>query len=209
MKHLVDPATTPRAKAFSLWMKSPMPMVTLTKTMDITHLVKVSRKSGLKLNMLMCYCIGQAASTMQQFYLLPEKGGLMQYDSLAINVIVPNREGDINSCDILFTEDLQKFNADYLSLTKKASEECQSSFLENDMVIGTSTLVQTEIDSVINQYTELFVNPMVMWGKYRKGFWKDTLPVSLQYHHAQMDGTHGATFLARLQEKISQLKISL
>jgi chloramphenicol O-acetyltransferase type A len=205
MKHLIPPESTPRAKAYELWMQSPMPMVTLTKTMDITHLLRYSRRHNLKLNMLMCYCIGSAASSMEQFYLLPQKDGMMQYDTLAVNVIVTNKEGGINSCDIHFTEDLQEFNNQYLALTKKAAETCTSSFLDDDMVVGTSTLVQTEIDSVINQYTELFVNPMVMWGKYRKGFLKATLPVSLQYHHSQMDGTHGARFLERLQKNIETL----
>lgn len=205
MKTEINPAETPRAQAFDLWMTSPMPMVTLTRTFDITHIVRVSRKRKLKLNMLMCYCIGRAASKMEQFFLLPEKGKLMKFDSLAINVIVPNAKGGINSCDIHYTENLVQFNADYLKLTKQVSESCQSSFLEEDMVIGTSTLVQTEIDSVINQYTDKFVNPMVMWGKYRTKWWKKSLPISLQYHHVQMDGTHGATFLALLQKEFDRI----
>ena len=70
------------------------------------------------------------------------------------------------------------------------------------MVIGTSTLVQTELDCIVNQYTELFRNPIVMWGKYRKGFWRTTLPVSFQFHHVQMDGMHAATFLQTLQQEM-------
>lgn len=206
MKVEINPAETPRAQAFDLWMTSPMPMVTLTRTFDITHIVRVSRKKKLKLNMLMCYCIGRAASKMEQFFLLPEKGKLMKFDSLAVNVIVPNAKGGINSCDIHYTENLAQFNADYLKLTKQVSESCQSSFMEDDMVIGTSTLVQTEIDSVINQYTDKFVNPMVMWGKYRTNWWKKSLPISLQYHHVQMDGTHGATFLALLQKEFDKIQ---
>lgn len=207
MKQEVDPKTTPRAKAFELWMKSPMPMVTLTKTMDIRHLTRLSKKSGLKLNMLMCFCIGRAASQMEQFFLLPHKEGMFRYDTLAINVIVPNKQGGINSCDVHYDSDIQKFNDEYLKLTRQVSESCESFSCEEDMVIGTSTLVQTEIDSIINQYTELFVNPMVMWGRYRKKFLKDVLPISFQYHHTQMDGTHGAAFLAKLQQEIALLKL--
>ena len=42
MKQEIDPKNTSRAQAFELWMKSPMPMVTLTKTFDVTRLRKVS-----------------------------------------------------------------------------------------------------------------------------------------------------------------------
>ena len=58
----VNPAETSRAYAFEMWMKAPMPMVTLFKALNVSRLVKISRKTGLKFNMLMCYCIGKAAS---------------------------------------------------------------------------------------------------------------------------------------------------
>ena len=203
----IDPHNTPRAKAFELWMNSPMPMVTLTKTFDISRLVKLGRKNKLKLNMLLCYCIGKAASQMEEFYLLPQKDKMLKYDTLAVNVIVPNRQGGINSCDIHFTDDLEQFNRDYLDLTEKAAETCESSFLENDMVIGTSAMIATEIDTIVNQYTELFSNPMVMWGKCRERFLKTVLPISFQFHHVQMDGMEAARFLENLQKTMNALAI--
>ena len=73
------------------------------------------------------------------------------------------------------------------------------------MVIGTSAMKQTELDCIVNQYTDQFSNPMVMWGKYRKGLLGTTLPVSFQFHHVQMDGGHAAIFLDELQKAIKTL----
>ena len=165
-------------------------------------MLKFSRKTGTKFNMLMCWCIGKAASQVKEFFLLPEKGKLFQYDRLAINVIVTNRNGGLNSCDIPFTDDLQHFNRDYLELTATVANECKSTFLEDHMVVGTSAMIQTELDCIVNQYTDQFCNPMVMWGKYRKSLFKATLPVSFQFHHVQMDGGQAARFLDELQRKI-------
>ncbi len=202
MKQEINPKDTRRAQAFELWMKSPMPMVTLTKTFDVTRLRKVSRRRGLKFNMLLCWCIGKAASRTDEFYLLPEQGKLYKYDRLSINVIVNNKEGGINSCDIPYTDDLKQFNADYIALTQSAYISCQSSFVEDSMVIGTSAMTYTELNCIVNQYTDLFCNPMVMWGKYRKGWLHTTLPISFQFHHVQMDGGHAARFLEELQKTI-------
>ena len=94
MKREVDPKETTRAQAFELWMKAPNPMVTFFKTLDVTRLVRVSRRSGLKFNMLMDWCIGKAASDIKEFYLLPIGDKLVQYDALAVNTIVKNRYGD-------------------------------------------------------------------------------------------------------------------
>ena len=202
MKTEVNPKDTDRAEAFEMWMTSPMPMVTLTKTFDVSNLLKASRKSGVKFNALLCWCIGKAATQVKEFYLLPEQDKLYQYDSIAVNVIVNNIKGAINSCDIPYTEDIAKFVDTYNVLTRQAAEECKSSFLDDYMIVGTSAMVQTELDCIVNQYTDKFSNPMVMWGKYRKGCFKTTLPISFQFHHVQMDGGHGAMFLELLQREI-------
>jgi len=207
MKQEIDPKDTNRAVAFELWMKSPMPMVTLTKTFDVTRLYKESKQRGLKFNMLLCWCIGKVASRMEEFYLLPEQGNLYKCDRLAINVIVNNKEGGINSCDIPYTDDLKRFGEDYMTLTLAAGMSCQSSFVDDAMVIGTSAVTGTELDSIVNQYCGQFNNPMVMWGRYRKHWFKVTLPISFQFHHVQMDGSHAAYFLEELQKTIKAVKV--
>ena len=205
MRVEVNPMDTIRGEAFDLWMSSPMPMVTLTKTFDVSKVLKKSKKLGVGFNVMLCWCIAKAASQMELFYLLPELGKLFKYDSLAINVIVKNRKGGINSCDIPFDGDMKKFIEEYKVLTSGVSEECKSLFLEDYMVVGTSAMIQTELDCIVNQYTDKFCNPMVMWGKYRKGWFKTLLPISFQFHHVQMDGGDGARFLELLQGEICGL----
>ena len=205
MKREINPQETSRADAFSLWMSSPMPMVTLVKTFNVSNIVKYSKRHDMSFNMLLCWCIGKAASKMEEFYLLPENGKLYQYDKLAVNVIVNNKKGGINSCDIPFCEDIRQFQDKYSILTQSASDSCESRFVDDAMVVGTSAMIATELDCIVNQYTDKFCNPMVMWGKYRKGWFKSTLPLSFQFHHVQMDGGHGAKFLEILQHTINNL----
>ena len=205
MKREINPQETSRADAFSLWMSSPMPMVTLVKTFNVSKIVKYSKRHDMSFNMLLCWCIGKAASKMEEFYLLPENGKLYHYDKLAVNVIVNNKKGGINSCDIPFCEDIKEFQDKYSVLTHSASDSCESSFVDDAMVIGTSAMIATELDCIVNQYTDKFCNPMVMWGKYRKEWFKTSLPISFQFHHVQMDGGHGAKFLELLQHTINNL----
>ena len=205
MKREIDPKNTKRSQAFELWMTSPMPMVTLTKSFNVTRVLNASKRSGIKFNALLCWCIGKAASGIDEFYTLPEQGKLFKYDSIAINVIVNNCKGGINSCDIAYTDDREEFAREYNLLTAQAAAECRSSFLEDCMIVGTSAMIETELDCIVNQYTDKFCNPMVMWGKYRRNWLNVTLPISFQFHHVQMDGGHGAAFLERLQKEINSL----
>ena len=205
MKTEINPQETSRAEAFSLWMTSPVPMVTLVKTFDVSRIIKVSRRTGIKFTVLMCWCLGKAAKDIKEFYILPGQGKLFQFDRLAINIVVQNVKGGISLCDVPYSDDIKQFNADYLELTGQAAKTCKSSALEDYMIIGTSALPQTELDCIVNQYSGRYNNPFLAWGRYRKGLFKTTLPISFQFHHAQMDGAHACHFLDNLQDEINRL----
>ena len=202
----VNPQSTSRAQAFELWMKAPNPMVTFFKTVDVTRLVRMSRKKGYKFNMLLDWCIGKAASTIKEFYLLPVGDKLMQYDNLAVNTIVKNNTGEVSSCDILYTDDIDQFNRQYLEYTSMVAESRNDRDLSGEcMVIGTSAIIDTEIDGAVGMNSGIFNNPFLIWGRYRKKCFRYKLPISIQFHHTQMDGAHVGKFLANLQEVINNL----
>ena len=203
----VNPQTTTRAYAFEMWMNAPMPMVTFFKTLDVSNLVKISRKRRLKFNMLMCYCIEMAASKVKEFYMLPVGDKLMEYSSIAVNTIVANSAGEVSSCDLPFNDDLQQFNKDYLRLTQQVAQSCIDHDLSHQsMVIGTSALAQYEIDGAVAMYSGIFNNPFMIWGKYKRTWLKTTLIVSFQFHHTQMDGAHAARFLDYIQKEINLIR---
>lgn len=206
---VIDPKTTTRASAYELWMSAPNPMVTFFKTLDVTPLVRFSRKHGYKFNMLLCWCIGKAASGIKEFYLLPVGRELLKYDNIAVNTIVKNKTGEVSSCDVPFSNDLARFNADYLRLTRAATESCENHDLTDSMVIGTSAIIDTEIDGAVGMNSGIFNNTFIIWGKYHKGLFKTTLKLSFQFHHTQMDGAHAGRFLQRLQENICALKTEM
>lgn len=203
----IQPKDTTRAVAYELWMNAPNPMVTFFKTLDVTNLLKVSKRKQMKFNMLMDYCIGKAASDIKEFYMLPVGDKLMQYDTLAVNTIVKNKTGEVSSCDILFEEELDTYNRQYLKYTGWVAESCRDRDLsENSMVIGTSAIVDTEIDGAVGMNSGIFNNPFIIWGRYKKKWFRYYLTISFQFHHTQMDGAHAGRFLGNLQREIDCLK---
>ena len=203
----LNPKDTTRAMAYELWMKAPNPMVTFFKTLDVTNLIRISKRKGMKFNMLIDYCIGKAAVGVKEFYILPVGEKLMQYDKIAVNTIVKNKDGEVSSCDILYVEDLEEYNKQYLKYTVQVAENCQDRDLSNDsMVIGTSAIIDTELDGAVGMNSGIFNNPFIIWGKYKKKWFRYYLALSFQFHHTQMDGAHAGRFLANLQNEISSLK---
>ncbi len=201
----INPKETSRASAFELWMKAPNPMVTFFKTFDVMPLINKSKTTGMKFNMLLDWCIGKAASTVKEFYILPVGDKLIRYDKIAVNTIVKNKNGEVSSCDIAYAEKIEQFNADYLKYTMQVYNSCADCDLSEEyMVIGTSAIVDTEIDGAVGMNSGVFNNPFMIWGKYRIDGDKATLPVSFQFHHTQMDGAHAGAFLRNLEKEIAK-----
>ena len=141
------------------------------------------------------------------FDFLPVDEKLIQYDTIAINTITQNAEGEVSSCDLLFLEELDAFNQEYLTYTTQAAQRCEDRDLSAEsMVIGTSAILDTELDGVVGMNSGIFNNPFLFWGKYRKRLFRYALPVSFQFHHTQMDGAHAGRFLENLQKEIQRLK---
>ena len=55
------------------------------------------RLLNYEFNMLLDWCIGKAASAIKEFYLLPVGNKLIQYESIAVNTIVKNKEKEVLS----------------------------------------------------------------------------------------------------------------
>ena len=106
----------------------------------------------------------------------------------------------------LYTEDLETFNLDYLNYTAQTAGTAQDRDLSADsMVIGTSAIVDTEIDGAVGMNSGIFNNPFMIWGRYRRKVFRYYLSVSFQFHHTQMDGAHAGRFLRNLQNEINRL----
>ena len=194
--------------AYELWMKAPNPMVTFFKTLDVTNLIKISKRKHMKFNMLLDYCIGKAGIGQKEFYLLPVGDKLMQFDNIAINTMVKNHTGEVSSCDIAFNGDFDCYNRDYLKYTTEVAQTCIDRDLSEDhMVIGTSAVIDTELVFAGGMYSGIYNNPFIIWGRYSRHYFRYYLNLSFQFHHTQMDGAHATRFLNSIQKEINDLRL--
>ena len=116
--------------------------------------------------------------------------------------LVKNKTGEVSSCDVPYSDDQRQFERDYLRLTTQVAENCQNHNIHDKMVIGTSAVVDTELDAAVGMYSGIFNNPFIIWGRYRRRLLKTTLTVSFQFHHTQMNGAHAGRFLSLVQKGI-------
>ena len=204
----IDPKDTSREKAFAFWKHAAMPIVTVSKTLDISHLLSVSRKNKYRFNMLMCWCISRAAALMEQFYIFPARESLIFSDSLAVSTMVKTLDGSICRCDIPLCYSVDLFNREYMMLTRHVQNTCKPYDISDSYaVINTIAFPEHEFDGFTSAYSAADSRPSLVWGKYRKRLFKTLLPISFSFHHAQMDELHAMMFLDLLQKEINKVSM--
>lgn len=200
----IDPEMTPRAQSYKDFIVAPMPMVSMFFTKDVTRLVRKSKK-GYKSNMLMCYCIGQAAQKIPEMLYQIRDTTMLKYDKFAIDVIVRNKKGTLSYVDIPVVDDLEEFNRLYLERTKECAERSENLYITDASIICTSALVKYDIDGVVNLYHKEYDHHFLSWGRFTKHWFRYKLKISMQWHHALLDGGHACMFIEELQKQFDRL----
>lgn len=206
MSKEIEPQESRRAEAYGRWMAAPQPMVTFFKTLNVSHLLHIGRKYNYKFQMLMCWCIIRAAAQMEEFYTLPAAETLIQYDSLAVSLVVRTLDGGLHRCEIPLSYSIDLFNRDYLVHTRHVQNTCEDLCCRGErMVIDTVAFPTMALDGIVAPRDGTRLNPSLHWGQMRRGLFRTTLPVSFQFHHAQMDEPHAMVFFDLLQKEINKV----
>ena len=200
----IDPELTPRTQSYNDFINAPMPMVTLFKTIDVTRLVKKSRQ-GYKYNMLMCYCIGQAAKQIPEMLFQIREKTMLKYGKFAIDVIVGTKSGALGYCDVPVVDDIEEFNRLYLERTAAVRDSGENMDITDSSIICTSALVKYDIDGVVNLYHTIYDHPFLAWGKSTRQWFRTKQKLSFQWHHVIMDGVHACRFLEEIERAIGRL----
>ncbi len=209
MVEKINPKDTDRAWSFEAWKNAVNPMVVIFSKINVTKLKKVSKKTGLKFNMLLCYCILKASRQIKEFFMFPTKTEFLKYDELTISVVAPKKSGGLSFCYVPFSESVKEFSNNYNRLVKEVYETEKEVNKKDDVgFVGTSAIINRDIDGLVNMYNPDFTVPYFVWGKYRKKFFrKYEISMSLNFNHIQMDGQEAAESLNLIQKAIDDLTI--
>lgn len=195
------PIGTSRQSTYEDFKESACPTIMLCKEFDITRVVRYAKRHRMKLNMLLCWIIGKAASDIREFYVLYDQHLLHEYDTLSLNVVVDAGDA-IFLCDVPYCPSLEQFAADYDRICAETIATRSNILSDDHARVGTSTLIQTELTFCTGGYNEKYTNPFITWGRYHKGWFKTTLPITIRVHHIQMDGGQCARLLANMESVI-------
>lgn len=208
MKKIVTPAEVGRQLEYDCWMNSKMPMAHITVTLDVTHIVRYCKKrSNVPLNAAMCYCIARAVNQIHEGHILVEGDHLLWGDTVNVQTILKDSKGSLRFCDLPTLDDFDEYISQYHRLVKEVYDSCSHHFEPDRIIMGTSCIsTRVPIDAAVNQWVDSFQNLFLMWGAYRPCFFrKYKLPMSIQFHHVQINGGEICHFFELLQKEFDSL----
>lgn len=203
----IDIQTWARREHFNRYSTIDYPHFNMCANVDLSAFNSTLKQQGVSFTVALVYVITRAANAVPEFRQRIRPGMVVEHEIVhpSMTILV---EGDLFSfCSMNYTEDFSAFEANAAEAIARVKE---NPTLEEDP--GQDNLLfMTAIPWV--SFTS-FMHPIHLhpidsvprfaWGKYFEEGDRLKMPLSVQGHHALMDGLHMGRYYAHVQELLDQ-----
>jgi chloramphenicol O-acetyltransferase type A len=195
--------TWPRREYFKLYNSFDHPHFNLCANVDLTAFYPVIKQQNISITIAIVYIISRAANTIPEFRYRIRGGDVIEHAIVHPSTTILTGDQLFSFCTIEYTQDFSVFAA-------RATE--QINYVRNHLTIKDKSgqddlLFMTAIPWI--SFTS-FMHPINLnpadsiprfaWGKFIKDGNPMKMPLSVQGHHALMDGIHMARYYELVQE---------
>jgi chloramphenicol O-acetyltransferase type A len=199
----IDLSTWPRRKHFEVFSAFDYPHINLCANVEITAFQPFVKQRALSFNLTLVYLLTRAANAIPEFRYRIRDQQVVEHDVVHPSTTILT-EGDLFSfCTIPYVEDYGTFveQAGAIIAHTKEHPRLEDEPGQDDLLFMTSLpwVSFTSLQHPIHMHPVDSV-PRISWGKFfTQG---DTLkmPLSVQVHHALLDGVHLGRYYALVQE---------
>jgi chloramphenicol O-acetyltransferase type A len=208
MAKYLDMATWSRRELFEFFINYTNPYFNVCTQVDVTQLLElVHDRPGIKTSSAIHYFALRIANEIEPFRYRLKDGKVFVYDVVngGTTVLMPNESFAYAYFD--YQRNFEKFVSDM----SKAVDEIRTSTgplkpTMRDDVIYHTTLPWISFTSFAHARTPGRGDsiPRIVFGKFSKQGERLIMPISVEVHHALMDGLHVGRYLTRLEEALAE-----
>ena len=182
----------------------------LTVNIDVTKLLSYIKRNNLRFYPTFTWIVTKAINNQLEFKMgFDEKKNLGYYDVIYPAYAVFNEKTKI--ADSLCTEYTDDFNAFYNKMISDMDSfekfGIRSNRHPNTFIVSCVPWLSYSSFTTNNESDNMFLFPMVVWGKYFEQGDKILMPLTLQIHHAVADGYHCSLFYKDIEDIINTLEM--
>lgn len=193
-----------RKKHFEFFKGMNHPHFGITANVDITALLPYIKANKLRTSTTIVYLISKAANAITEFRWRIRENEIVEHEKVHPSFTVPTQEADVFSfCTVEFNANAQTF----LQNAKKQIDAMYTnpSFEDEEgrddyLFLSAMPWVSfTGLQHAMHYHPGDSV-PRITWGKFFEQNEKIVMPVSVQAHHALVDGRHVGQYYELLEE---------
>lgn len=204
----IDLATWPRADQFRLFRGYAKPHFATTARVDATHLMATRKPQGVSPYRACLYAIGAGLHAVPELLTRFRGDTVLRHDAVALSMTVPRDNGGFTFGYVPFDPDFARFDARAARLIAQAAAtpDLKENAGQRDDVAFLSCLPwldYTSLDNAVAGPQDCI--PRVSWGKIvdRGGRWD--MAMTLEVHHALVDGAHVGRYFAAVQDALDRV----
>ena len=193
--------TWARRKHYEFFKAFDAPHFNVTANVDVTKLYTYAKESGQSFFKLFLYGAVKTANEIPELRYRIRGDEVVEHEIVHPSFTVMLDEDVFNFCAAKFSADLPTFLEEVTARMEQATEEVVVGDEEpDDLLYITSVpwVTFTSITHPTNRQQQDSV-PRIAWGKFERQGSRMVMPLSVQAHHALVDGVHIGKYYEKLQ----------
>ncbi len=203
MYKVIDLEDWERKDHFQFFKDYESPQFSITANLNITETLRYREKHNLPFFLTVLYCTLRSINEIEEFRTRCKKNKIILYEQVGVGFTYQFEKQKLYSnCIAEYFEDFRTFIEETTNvINKEKVNPTLKTENKRDDLIYTSCLPWLSFTSFTNPYknkSDDFI-PRVVWGKCFEENDNIKIPISLQVHHAIVDGHHASEFYKKLQ----------
>ena len=206
MRH-IHLETWPRRELFKVFSTWDYPHFSMCANVDMTAFYTVVKQRGISFTVATVYILARAANAIPEFRYRIRLGEVVEHEIVHPSTTILTNEDLFSFCTIDYVEDFSEFAARAADKIAYVQEHLTLEYdPERDDLLFMTAIPWVSFTSFMHP---LHLHPAdsvprFAWGKFFEEGKFLKMPLSVQAHHALMDGIHMGRFFAEVQGYLQQ-----
>ena len=204
----VDIASWPRRTTFEFFKDYQDPFFNFTANVDVTHLRKFCRENSLSFSIAALFYAQRAANSIREFRFRMVGEKVVEFESVEATQTILNDDETFSFCYFESRPNVFEYEAagriarkKYLKLKTFDVEADRIDLIYYSVIPWVSFTSFKHASICDNRQTV----PRVVFGRIFESGARQLMPLSVEAHHAMMDGIHVGRFFERFQSAVDEL----
>ena len=208
----IDLETWPRRAHFEVFSNFDYPHFNLCANVDLTAFFPAVKQHGISINVAIVYLLARAANTIPEFRQRIRGKNVVEHEIVHPSSTILTDDDLFTFCTFEYHEDFSEFAASAVERIAhvKAHPTLEDEPEKDDLLFMTSIpwVSFTSLMHPLQLYPADSV-PRFAWGKFFEEGEHLKMPLSVQGHHALMDGLHVGRYYAEVQAYLQEPEVVL